>query len=54
MKISGSSGASGTAWVGVRQGCPLSSTLFGSFFDSLHTQLQAEPAAAGVECRGAR
>ena len=54
MKISGSYGASSTARVGVRQGCPTSPTLFGIFFDSLHTQLQAESAAAGVECRGAR
>ena len=53
MKISGSSGASGTARVGVRQGCPLSPTLFGIFFDSLDAQLQAKFAAAGVECRGA-
>ena len=54
MKISGSYGASSTARVGVRQGYPLSPTLFGIFFDSLHTKLQAESAAAGVECRGAR
>ena len=54
MKISGSSGASGTARVGVRQACPLSPTLFGIFFDSLDAQLQAESAAAGVECRGVR
>ena len=54
MKMSGSSGASGTARVGFRQGCPLSPTLFGIFFDSLDAQLQAESAAAGVECRGVR
>ena len=47
-------GASGTARVGVRQGCPLSPTSFGIFFDSLDAQLQAESAAAGVECGGAR
>ena len=33
---------------------PLSPTLFGIFFDSLDAQLQAESAAAGVECRGVR
>ena len=54
IKISGSSGASGTARVVVRQGCPLSLILFGIFFDSLDAQVQAESAAAGVECRGAR
>ena len=54
MKISGSSGASGTARVGVWQACPLSPTRFGIFFDSVNAQLQAKSAAAGVECRGAR
>ena len=54
MKISGSSGASGTARVGVRQDYSLSPTLFGIFFDSLDAHLQAKSAAAGVECHGVR
>ena len=54
MKVCGSSGASGTAQVGVRQGCPLSPTLFGLFFDDLCGHLQAECPLAGVQCRGSR
>ena len=54
MRVCGSSGASGTARVGVRQGCPLSPTLFGLFFDDLCSHLQAECPLAGVQCRGSR
>ena len=54
MKISGKSGATGTAQVGVRQGCPLSPTLFGIFFDDLYSQLQSDCPLAGIECRGIR
>ena len=54
MKICGRAGATGTAQVGVRQGCPLSPTLFGLFFDDLCSQLQSDCPSAGVECRGSR
>ena len=38
----------------MRQGCPLSPTLFGLFFDDLYSQLQSDCLSAGVECRGTR
>ena len=38
----------------MRQGCPLSPTLFGLFFDDLYSQLQSDCPSAGVECRGTR
>ena len=54
MKICGRAGATGTAQVGVRQGCPLRPTLFGLLFDDLHSQLQSDCPSAGIESRGNR
>ena len=52
IKICGKAGATGTAQVGVRQGCPLSPMLVGLFFDDLYSQLQSDCPSAGVECQG--
>ena len=54
MKVSGKSGATGTAQVGVRQGCPLSPTLLGIFFDDLSSKLHSDCPLAGIECQGIR
>ena len=36
----------------MRQGCPLSPTFLGLFFDNLYSQLQSDCPSAGVECQG--
>ena len=40
--------------MGVRQGCPLSPTLFGLFFDGLHDHLHSCASASGIQLRSGR
>ncbi len=56
MKIDGTAGQPAVQHMGLRQGCPLSPTLFGIFFDGLHDFLLAwAPAVAvGVQLRSGR
>ncbi len=49
IKINGQAGPSINTTVGLRQGCPLSPTLFGLYVDSLHDWLQREVPDAGVQ-----
>ena len=48
VRISGTSGEGWTPAMGLRQGCPLSATLFGLFIDGLHSYLEALSPDAGV------
>ena len=48
MKVSGNSGGSKVQLMSVRQGFPLSPTLFGIFFDGLHEHMRAVAAEAGL------
>ena len=54
MKIDGTVGSPAVQQMGVRQGCPLSPTLFGIFFDGLHDRLQAVAPSAGLQLRSGR
>ena len=49
MKIEGTAGEPAVQQMGVRQGCPLSPTLFGMTFDGLHDHLQASAPSAGLQ-----
>ena len=49
MKVGGTAGAPLAQQNGVGQGCPLSPTLFGIFFDGLHTHLDHTAPHAGVQ-----
>ena len=54
MKVDGTAGQPAVPRMGVRQGCPLSPTLFGIFFDGLHDRLQAHAPSSGVQLRSGR
>ncbi len=54
MKIDGTAGQPAVQHMGVRQGCPLSPTLFGIFFDGLHDFLLAWAPAVGMRLRSGR
>ena len=53
-KIGGTAGHPQLQQMGVRQGCPLSPTLFGLFFDGLHEHLIGFAPAAGLLLRSGR
>ena len=54
MRVGGACGGSHSPSVGLRQGCPLSATLFGIFIDGLHHHLQTTCPEAGVHLQSLR
>ena len=52
VKVGGRTGLRRRSLTGVKQGCPLSPTLFGLFADGLHRALLAACAAAGIQLSG--
>ena len=54
MKVGGTAGAPLAQQNGVRQGCPLSPTLFGIFFDGLHAHVDHTAPHAGVQLGSGR
>ena len=54
MRVGGTARPSLLQQNGVRQGCPLSSTLFGIFFDGLHSHLDSVAPRAGVQLGSGR
>ena len=49
MRVSGACGSQHSPSIGLRQGCPLSATLFGIFIDGLHHHLQTTCPDAGIQ-----
>ena len=49
MKVGGAAGPSLVQQNGVQQGCPLSTTLYGIFFDGLHGHLGCSLPHAGLQ-----
>lgn len=49
MRVGGACGVPHNPSIGLRQGCPLSASLFGIFIDGLHHRLQSSCQDAGVE-----
>ena len=54
MKVAGTAGEPRIQQMGVRQGCPLSPTLFGLFFDGLHDHLHSCASASGIQLRSGK
>ena len=54
MKVGGTAGDPKVQSMGVRQGCPLSPTLCGIFFDGLHEHMSAVAAEPGLLLRAGR
>ena len=54
IRVGGACGKSQTPAMGLRQGCPLSATLFGLFIDSLHHHLESTVPLAGIGLCGMR
>ncbi len=54
MRVSGFTGEGRTPSMGLRQGCPLSATLFGLFVDGLHHYLETMAPAAGIQIQHMR
>ena len=54
MRVSGYTGEGKTPSMGLRQGCPLSATLFGLFIDGLHHYLETVAHAAGIQIKHIR